>query len=97
MARRDGKNIHGVLNDIDLSPYRDHRDQYSSQCTGTIPFLALNLHNKKPPTSKHLYRHDLESFFYVFLFVVCSYDVVKEGDNFSLRRDDERRLVRWLL
>jgi len=64
MFRRHGKNIYGVLIDFDLSSGRSYPSQYFSQRTGTIPFWALDLHEAKSP--KHLYRHDLESFFYVF-------------------------------
>ncbi|QRV85648.1 hypothetical protein RhiJN_13666 [Ceratobasidium sp. AG-Ba] len=46
------------------SPSSDHR-------TGTLPFMAIDLLVAKPP--KHMYRHDLESFFYVLIWI-CAPD-----------------------
>ncbi|KAJ8463464.1 hypothetical protein ONZ45_g17571 [Pleurotus djamor] len=41
--------------------------------TGTQPFMAVDLLDKNPPP--HLYRHDLESFFYVLLWAMIHYDL----------------------
>ncbi|KAH9918844.1 uncharacterized protein B0H18DRAFT_660297 [Fomitopsis serialis] len=41
--------------------------------TGTGPFMALDLLRKGPPPF-HLYRHDLESFFYVLAYVYAVWD-----------------------
>ncbi|CAE6378080.1 unnamed protein product [Rhizoctonia solani] len=56
------------LIDVDLgksieklgTPSSNHR-------TGTLPFMAIDLLVPKPPP--HLYRHDLESFFYVLVWI----------------------------
>ncbi|KAJ3986209.1 protein kinase [Lentinula detonsa] len=67
MFRRiDGK-VYGVLNDFDLSSsVRDMR-------TGTRPFMSPDL---LTPLWKrgHLYRHDLESLFFIVLCLACRYE-----------------------
>ncbi|KAF8512014.1 hypothetical protein BU17DRAFT_96662 [Hysterangium stoloniferum] len=64
----------GVLNDFDLASYvvPGHMEPTSNQRTGTKPFMAIDLLRQSPPP-RHLYRHDLESFFYVLLFFVSRY------------------------
>ncbi|KAK0478859.1 hypothetical protein IW261DRAFT_1337109 [Armillaria novae-zelandiae] len=72
----DGQ-IRGVLNDFDLSSLRDVPGAFSLQCTGTLPYMASELlidKNGQPP--KHLYRHDVESVFYVILLLCCRYKVL---------------------
>ncbi|KAH9925276.1 uncharacterized protein B0H18DRAFT_1009413 [Fomitopsis serialis] len=45
--------------------------------TGTGPFMALDLlRSGLPPI--HKYRHDLESFFYVYVYATAAYDPVKK-------------------
>ncbi|PBK80663.1 hypothetical protein ARMGADRAFT_879663, partial [Armillaria gallica] len=65
--------LRGVLNDFDLSFFRDDTSPASVKCTGTLPYMAYELfdddENGNPP--KHLYRHDLESLFYVILLLCC--------------------------
>lgn len=66
----------GILNDWDLAsdviplgPHAKHR-------TGTGPFMALDLlADDDPPT--HLYRHDLESLFYVLVWAAVHYTLDK--------------------
>ncbi|KAF9502115.1 hypothetical protein BDN71DRAFT_1491472 [Pleurotus eryngii] len=66
----------GILNDWDLAsdviplgPHAKHR-------TGTGPFMALDLlTDDDPPT--HLYRHDLESLFYVLVLAAVHYTLDK--------------------
>ncbi|KAJ1299361.1 hypothetical protein OPQ81_003772 [Rhizoctonia solani] len=43
----------------------------SNHRTGTLPFMAIDLLAQSPPP--HLYRHDLESFFYVLVWI-CAED-----------------------
>jgi serine/threonine protein kinase len=64
----------GVLNDFDLasSVTPGTMEPASNQRTGTKPFMAIELLKKSPPP-RHLYRHDLESIFYVFVFLTCRY------------------------
>ncbi|KAF9029831.1 hypothetical protein BDZ89DRAFT_1065124 [Hymenopellis radicata] len=83
--RRRGR-ICGVLNDFDLSSFRDSTGASSKQRTGTRPFLAHELHlpdsNGQPVI--HLYRHDLESLFYIMVLLFCSHEM-PTTDSPSLR------------
>ncbi|KAF8900404.1 hypothetical protein CPB85DRAFT_1325909 [Mucidula mucida] len=69
MWRRRRARICGVLNDFDLSSFRDTRGPSSKQRTGTRPFMSRDLHRKTVVPTRHLYRHDLESLFYVLLLL----------------------------
>ncbi|KAK0200837.1 hypothetical protein DFS33DRAFT_1507565 [Desarmillaria ectypa] len=78
MWRRTVDNhLRGVLNDFDLSSFRDDTTSLV-QRTGTLPYMAYELlvdnENGYPP--KHLYRHDVESIFYVTLLLCCRYKLV---------------------
>jgi hypothetical protein len=74
---KDGKRI-GVLNDYDLSSLADEPGPRGSKCTGTVPFMALDLLTEKGQRGEveHLYRHDLESFMWCFTWISLRY---KEG------------------
>ncbi|KAG1893871.1 uncharacterized protein F5891DRAFT_1256959 [Suillus fuscotomentosus] len=71
---RNGKRI-GVLNDYDLSSLADDPGPRGNERTGTVPFMALDLLTKddQQGTVKHLYRHDLESFMWVFAWICLRY------------------------
>ncbi|KAJ4471214.1 protein kinase [Lentinula lateritia] len=74
MFRRiDGK-VYGVLNDFDLSSrVRDmNHGPTSKQRTGTRPFMSVDLLDSRW-AGGHLYRHDLESLFYIILCLACRY------------------------
>ncbi|KAK0478826.1 hypothetical protein IW261DRAFT_1337302 [Armillaria novae-zelandiae] len=75
--------IRGVLNDFDLSSFRSATGASSTQRTGTLPYMAYELlfndENGQPP--KHLYRHDVESIFYVVLLLVCRYKFVPTEES----------------
>jgi hypothetical protein len=64
----------GVLNGFDLasSVTPGTMEPASNQRTGTKPFMAIELLTKSTLPC-HLYHHDLESYFYVFVFVTCRY------------------------
>ncbi|KAK0189862.1 hypothetical protein F5146DRAFT_1122295 [Armillaria mellea] len=76
--RTSDGHIRGVLNDFDLSSLRNADSASSAQRTGTLPYMAyellINDKNGQPP--KHLYRHDVESIFYVILLLFCRYKFV---------------------
>ncbi|KAE9384080.1 hypothetical protein BT96DRAFT_842818 [Gymnopus androsaceus JB14] len=75
MFRRiDGK-VYGVLNDFDLSSSVDRQNDgpSSNHRTGTKPFMAIDLLDEKWHGG-HMYRHDLESLFYIMLCVACRYE-----------------------
>ena len=67
----------GVLSDFDLA-------KPVSQITGTLPFMALDLLDEDGVKGlvAPLYRHQLESFTWVFVYL-C-YAVTKKGDDFGL-------------
>ncbi|KAF9647789.1 hypothetical protein BDM02DRAFT_3245148 [Thelephora ganbajun] len=86
--------VYGVLMDYDLASWtatltRDYT-KTSQQRTGTPPFMAHGLLDGTDAI--HLYRHDVESIFYVMLILVTRYDIqvpeegkdggiqVREGD-----------------
>jgi hypothetical protein len=65
----------GVLNDFDLAVRLDALAQEghsSLHRTGTLPFMAVELLTDRP--AKHLFRHDLESLFYVMVWIAAHYD-----------------------
>ena len=63
--------VYGVLTDYDLSSWeKDLNDDYtrtSQQRTGTPPYMAQEL--LQGLSTIHLYRHDLESLFYIMLLM----------------------------
>ncbi|KAF7421077.1 hypothetical protein PC9H_011597 [Pleurotus ostreatus] len=67
------KRVVGVLNDWDLATPVDAVGNSTNHRTGTGPFMAYDLLGPKPPV--HLYRHDLESLFYVLIWAVVHYKI----------------------
>ena len=69
--------VYGVLADFDLSSWtKDMNEDYSKtsqQRTGTPPFMAYELLDGSE--GLHLYRHDLESLFYIMLILVTHYEI----------------------
>jgi hypothetical protein len=70
----NGKVI-GVLNDCDLVSLADTPGRSENKRTGAIPFMAIDL--LKPDGQaglvKHIYRHDMESFIWVFIWLCFQY------------------------
>ena len=67
---------HGVLTDYDLSSWTasltlDY-SKTSQQRTGTPPFMAYGLLDGRDAI--HLYRHDVESLFYIMLILATHYE-----------------------
>lgn len=56
----------GMLIDLDLAKELGSRSTGAMHRTGTMEFMAIEVLNG----TAHTYRHDLESFFYVFLWVI---------------------------
>jgi hypothetical protein len=77
--------ICGVLSDYDLSSMlaRQDRGPSSKQRTGTRPFMACDL--LEPTPREHLYRHDLESLFYVIIVLMFRFQdkTLKEDEKFE--------------
>ena len=87
----EGK-VYGVLTDFDLSSWTvDLKNDYtktSQQRTGTPPFMAYELLDGSDVL--HLYRHDLESLFYIMLILATHYEIQpptkKEEGGLRIRR-----------
>ncbi|KAG2096097.1 uncharacterized protein F5147DRAFT_778460 [Suillus discolor] len=75
MWYRKGDKLIGVLNDYDLSSLANALGPQGNERTGTVPFMALDLLTKEGQQGKvkHLYRHDLESFIWVFAWIFLRY------------------------
>ncbi|KAJ3892940.1 protein kinase [Lentinula edodes] len=75
MYRRIDGEVYGVLNDFDLSSRVRDMDKgpTSNQRTGTRPFMSVDLLSPVWEGG-HLYRHDLESLFYIMLCLACRYN-----------------------
>ena len=71
------RKVYGVLMDFDLSSWTAALNgEYkitSQQRTGTPPYMAQEL--LKGTSRKHLYRHDLESLFYVMLLTTTRHTI----------------------
>ncbi|KAG2338117.1 hypothetical protein BDR05DRAFT_969566 [Suillus weaverae] len=72
--RRNGKLI-SVLNDYDLSSLANVVGPQGNESTGTVLFMVLDLLTAEAQRGevKHLYRHDLESFMWVFAWIFLRY------------------------
>jgi hypothetical protein len=79
MLRKEGDKIYAVLNDFDLAVSADVKITSSKQRTGTKPFMAIDLLRPDPPV--HMYRHDLESLFYVLVWTTSRFH---NGDEIAL-------------
>jgi hypothetical protein len=81
-------------NDYDLSSWtKDLKGDYtrtSQQRTGTPPYMAHELLTGTSTT--HLYRHDVESLFYIMLLVCARYTIADAGDGTTrvVRREMKR-------
>lgn len=66
------KGFNGMLIDLDLAKERDSGPSGARHQTGTMQFMAIEVLRG----IDHTYRHDLESFFYVLLWMCarCSWD-----------------------
>ena len=77
MYYRDEDRVVGVLNDWDLATALSASSTPNTDRTGTVPFMALQLLSTQ--NVQHLFRHDVESFIWVFLWVCgCSDGSEKE-------------------
>lgn len=65
------RKVYGVLTDFDLASWK--KTKTSQQKAGTLPFTASGLLDQSD--ALHLYRHDLESLFYVMLILVTHYEI----------------------
>jgi hypothetical protein len=67
----------GIVNDWDMASHLNATGEVPTSTarhrTGTIPFMARDLLVDEPPV--HLYRHDLESFFYILIWAAVHFDI----------------------
>jgi len=78
------RRVYGVLTDYDLSSLtatmNSDYTKTSQQRTGTPPYMAHELLVNESPF--HLYRHDLESFFYIMLLTAARHIIgTPEGED----------------
>jgi serine/threonine protein kinase len=59
----------GMLIDLDLAKELNSGPSGARHRTGTMEFMAIEVLEGRA----HIYRHDIESFFYVFLWVIIRY------------------------
>lgn len=94
------KKVCGVLTDFDLSSWTKatggDNTKTSQQRIGTFPYMAHEL--LEDSDAPHLYRHDLESLFYIILAVAARYEIQapEEGREGGMRmRDGELPYQMW--
>ncbi|KAI0838871.1 serine/threonine-protein kinase Sgk2 [Hypoxylon sp. FL0890] len=80
----------GMLIDLDLAKVRDSGPSGARHQTGTMQFMAVEVLR----TADHTYRHDLESFFYVLLWM-CARQSWSNGFAGEERPPKESLLRRW--
>jgi hypothetical protein len=78
------RKVYGVLTDYDLSSWtslmNSNYEKTSQQRTGTPPYMAHEL--LRNTSNIHLYRHDLESLFYIMLLMAARHTIgTPEGEN----------------
>lgn len=80
----------GMLIDLDLAKVRDSNPSGARHQTGTMQFMAVEVLR----TADHTYRHDLESFFYVLLWM-CARQSWYNGISGRERPPRESLLRKW--
>lgn len=72
----DGK-PRGFLIDLDMAVrVNTYKPSGAPHRTGTMAFIAVQV---LKGNALHSWRHDLESFFYVFIWICCLYEQTQEG------------------
>ena len=72
MLCKEGNNMYAALNDLDLAVSADVTSTSSNHHTGTKPFMVIDLIHPDP--MEHMYRHDLESLFYVLVWITSRFN-----------------------
>ena len=87
--------VYGVLTDYDLSSWTASLKTYytktSQQRTGTPPYMAFELLMGGSDT--HLYRHDVESLFYIML-MVCGRHTIGHSNGGTGKKAKEQVVMR---
>ncbi|KAK8149019.1 hypothetical protein G3M48_008496 [Beauveria asiatica] len=71
----------GLLIDLDSAINLDETSEAELGVTGTMPFMAIGVLRNEP----HTYRHDLESFFYVLIWMIITDDTESPPEGSRLR------------
>lgn len=79
-----------MLIDLDVAKELNASNSGAQQITGTLPFIAIAVLKKWP----HTYRHDLESFLYVLLWM-CARQAWTSNGGDGETRPKESRLQSW--
>jgi len=79
---------HGVLIDFDLAISIDHSGHSARHRTGTFDFMAADI---LIGNTNHTARHDLESFFYVLLWIAIRYS--RYDGKMSTRRSPYEHII----
>ena len=92
--------VYGVLTDYDLASWTrwltGNCTKTSEQRTGTPPFMAFGL--LKGTDTLHLYRHDVESLFYIMVILATHYEIEgpkKGGEGGVRKRQGKLPFGRW--
>jgi len=97
MFRVVKKKVYGVLTDYDLSSWKEDLEgkytKTSQQRTGTPPYMAHEL--LMEGSTAHLYRHDLESFFYIMLLLCGRHTISTDEIPQVIKREDQLPYERW--
>ncbi|KAH8713512.1 hypothetical protein HC256_006658 [Beauveria bassiana] len=83
----------GMLIDLDLAKERNSGPSGARHQTGTVQFMAIEVLRGVD----HTYRHDLESFFYVLIWMCarCAWDEVKRFRKEGETAPEESLLRKW--
>ena len=85
------KGFSGILIDLDLAKIIGSGPSGARHQTGTVEFMAIQVLQK----AAHTYRHDLESFFYVLLWLCARRAWELEFQCKSSKRPQQNVLKRW--
>ncbi|KKF94368.1 Protein kinase domain protein [Ceratocystis platani] len=80
----------GMLIDLDMAKVLDSEPSGAQHRTGTMQFIAIEVLRKKD----HTYRHDLESFFYVLIWM-CARQAWSNGFAGEEIPRKDSRLRKW--
>ncbi|KAI1422804.1 serine/threonine-protein kinase Sgk2 [Xylaria sp. FL1777] len=81
----------GMLIDLDLAKVRDSGPSGARHQTGTMQFMAVEVLR----AADHTYRHDLESFFYVLLWMCARESWTKSNLSRGEKPPQKSRLRKW--
>ncbi|KAF8418391.1 hypothetical protein EV426DRAFT_509793, partial [Tirmania nivea] len=88
-----GTDLYGCLIDLDYAVVVTEQDTSGiPERTGTYPFIAIAILQGKAP---HRYRHDLESFLYVLLWVACYPVASTQSSILPAPPEDVHQQDRW--